>query len=80
MANISAVSQAQGVPVAALCQALSLPRSSYYRSTSEQLEKPRRSVIPSNALSDKDRQDILALLHSERFVDCTPLIKSITHY
>ena len=60
MASIAASKQAQGVPVSLLCQALALPRASYYRRNSTGSHKqPEHQVSPRNALSDEDRKTIL---------------------
>lgn len=71
MADITITSQAHKIPVAALCRELSLPRASYYRHQTEKSGQ-RPSTSPANALPDNHRKIILDLLHSERFVDCTP--------
>ena len=55
------------------CQALAVPRASYYRSKASvppgQQSARRR---PARALSGQQRQRVLDELHSERFVDRTP--------
>lgn len=71
MDDIEQVHQEQKVPVSVLCQKLDLPRASYYRHLQPRLLQPK-SKTPANALPEPLRQEILALLHSERFVDCTP--------
>ena len=55
-----------------LCQGLSLPRTSYYRNQIQKSDVPGNKTLPANTLSDESRQTILDLLHSERFIDCTP--------
>mgnify|MGYP007063826548 CR=1 FL=1 len=72
MASITTAKQTHGVPVSTLCQSLSLPRAGYYRSVVKRDEVARCPVAPNNALSNEQRQEIVALLHSQRFVDCTP--------
>ena len=65
---------AHRVGTAAACEALGVPRSSYYRSQarahhpSPPLERPH----PPLALSERERQQVLAVLHAERFVDQAP--------
>lgn len=58
----------------ALCKALAIPRATYYRQQHHRDDDigllPRKS--PKNALSEDERQQVLDLLHSERFVDKTP--------
>jgi len=68
------------VGVAPACAALAVPRASYYRRhrpphdaadasmTAAPAEKPR----PPLALTELERQEVLDLLHSERFVDQSP--------
>jgi len=70
MADIKMLHQTKRIPVAALCQGLSLPRATYYRGQSATV--PSLASSPVNALSNECRQIILDVLHSERFVDCTP--------
>jgi putative transposase len=65
---------AHGVGIAAACEALGVPRASYYRyqarapRPSPPVERPR----PPLALSETERQQVLEVLHSERFVDQAP--------
>ena len=57
---------------AASCRAFGVARSSFYRRRHPP-PTPRRAPRPSHrALSDIERQDVLDLLHSERFVDQAP--------
>ncbi len=63
-----------GVAIAPLCVALHVPRASLYRT----LERERNPVAskprpkPARALSDEDRQEVLAVLHAPQFVDKPP--------
>ena len=57
------------------CEALAVARSTYYRrrlaaSRPTAVRKPRSR--PARALSPADRQEVLDLLHSERFMDKSP--------
>lgn len=65
---------APGVGVAPLCRALSVPRASLYRAWRR--ERVPRAVIvrpaSSRSLSPAERQAVLEILHSERFVDRPP--------
>ena len=72
MTDITTLSQTKKIPVTALCRGLSLPRATYYRKQTEKTDWPDHRTSPANALSDELRQSMLALLHSERFIDCTP--------
>ena len=53
------------------CQALGVPRSTYYRA-----RQPTPSAAPAppspRALSPAERAEVRAVLNSERFVDCAP--------
>ena len=58
--------------VAPVCRALAVPRATYYR-----WRKPKASVLtPSRrvprALPPEERQQVLALLHNDRFADLPP--------
>jgi len=57
-----------------LCQALKVPRASFYRQrdrkTPTALARIRKR--PEHALSDMERQTVLATLHEPRFVDLAP--------
>ena len=57
--------------VAASCRAFGVARSSLYRrrQPAPKVPTPRRS---HRALSEAERQEVLDLLHSERFVDQAP--------
>jgi len=60
------------------CQALSVPRATWYRRRRRRLsrspapcaEKEQRHS--ARALSEKEQADVLACLHEERFQDCSP--------
>ena len=57
--------------VAPTCDALALPRASYYRGQQLRPElKPRPT--PARALSPEERAQVLATLHEPRFVDLAP--------
>ena len=65
------------VGVAAACRALGRPRSRHYRELHRQppLQGPRREPaggIQPRALSRVERQAVLDVLHSPRFVDSAP--------
>jgi putative transposase len=60
-------SQTGIVPV---CEALGVSRASLYRRRRPRQE-PRRTT-PARALSEPERQEVLRVLHSERFVDAAP--------
>ncbi len=56
------------------CEALQLPRATFYRLRSD--SKPRRvrsdRKRSHRALSDSERRQVLTVLHEPRFVDCSP--------
>ena len=56
------------------CEALRLPRSSFYRSTASNLVDDTRVDRRSSprALSDTERKSVLRTLHCNRFVDKSP--------
>jgi hypothetical protein len=75
MMVITQVSQEKNVKVDALCDLLVLPRATYYRHQHDREIKPvspSHAKPPKNALSGKEKQHVLDILHSERFIDRTP--------
>ena len=61
------------VNVAALCDALDVPRATYYRTRRPprpRVVKPKRA--PARALDAAERRAVLDVLHSERFLDRAP--------
>jgi len=77
---VSAIAEvAPGVGVKAACEALVVPRTSFYRAraaatvgpmlAADTESRPRRSP---RALSEEEREGVLAVLHSDRFVDSAP--------
>nr|RNJ68261.1 MAG: helix-turn-helix domain-containing protein [Leptolyngbya sp. IPPAS B-1204] len=56
---------------ALVCAGLGVSRASYYRKQKSKQE-PKPQPKPVRALSNEERQQILELLHSERFVDQSP--------
>jgi putative transposase len=61
------------VGTAPACAALGIPRASYYRARSPRLpEEPKPRPTPARALSTQERQEVLDVLHSERFIDSSP--------
>lgn len=73
MNTITLVNQESNIAVDALCKALEMPRATYYRHQypGEQKTASCRKP-PKNALSKDEKQQVLDMLHSERFVDKTP--------
>jgi putative transposase len=73
---MSAVEQlAPTIGVAPVCAGLGVSRASYYRKQKTQHQpkpKPKLKPKPARALSDEERQQVLEILHSERFVDQSP--------
>lgn len=62
------------LPVAELCDALGVPRATYYRAQQPPTQRVPASVsrLVPRKLSDADRAAIWAALHEERFVDQPP--------
>jgi putative transposase len=55
------------------CRALGASHATIYRRRRPPAPPPRRPrPVPARALSDQERAAVLAELHSERFVDCSP--------
>src|SRR2546428_3018576 len=70
---MAAVSElANDVGTSAACQALDMPRASYYR---RRVFAPKQAVMrssPARALRPAEREMVLAQLHGERFQDRSP--------
>jgi len=56
--------------IAPVCEALGVSRASLYRR--RRPRKQSRRVTPARALSEPERQQVLEVLHSERFIDAAP--------
>lgn len=69
MQTIDAHAPALGI--ASLCDALGVPRASYYR-WKHPMHGPHRARRVSRALSSAERASVLEVLHEERFVDQAP--------
>jgi len=71
--NAIASLRTQGIPAHEACDAMGVPRATYYR---RQRPRPtsaaRAHPTPPRALSPMERQRVLEVLHSERFVDRSP--------
>jgi putative transposase len=74
MNAITQAHQENNVAIDTLCDALSVPRASYYRNQERKKAEHVRSCSkpPKNTLSDDEKLQVLDMLHSERFVDKTP--------
>lgn len=74
MDMILKVSITHGVATQMLCGALNISRATYYRHKKPENKdgKSHINMQPSNSLSTDEKQRILNLLHSKRFVDKTP--------
>ncbi|QYO66873.1 hypothetical protein JVX88_08735 [Leptolyngbya sp. 7M] len=69
---MSAVEQlAPTLGVVPVCAALGVSRARYYRKQKPKPD-PKPKPKPQRALSHKERQQVLDVLHSERFVDQSP--------
>jgi transposase InsO family protein len=76
MKAITQLNEEKGIAVNVMCDALEIPRATYYRhqgDTQNVPVKPKESV-PKNALNHQEKQIVLGLLHGERFVDKTPYV------
>lgn len=56
----------------AVCEALGLPRASYYRGLQRRHELPPPTRRQPRALTTAERDHVLAVLHEDRFVDLPP--------
>jgi transposase InsO family protein len=73
MSDITLINQEKYIPIDALCHALEMPRATYYRHQKAKTDKAiKKPTPPKNALKLEEKQIILDLLHSEKFVDRTP--------
>lgn len=73
MNHIKQVSEEKDVALAALCDSLQISRATLYRKNKgDSQNAANHPKKPHNALDAAQRQEILDLLHSERFVDSTP--------
>jgi len=74
MCEINRAKKTERIPINFLCQALEVSRATLYRKTLSPVKQTSKklSTNPIKTLSDEQRQTILNLLHSEKFVDKTP--------
>jgi len=64
---------ARDVGIASSCNALGVSRAAYYRFKAPKVLLPRKPrPSPERALSLPERQAVLEILHSERFIDKAP--------
>ena len=63
------------IGIKSACASLDIPRSGFYRTQARKNTppvEPRKRPSPPRALSSYERQDVLDVLHSDRFVDKAP--------
>jgi len=73
MSYIKEIAEEKDIALAALCDSLQISRATLYRKNDGQShEAAHNARKPHNALCDEQRQQILDLLHEERFIDATP--------
>ena len=70
MEATAALSETVGVQAA--CSALKLPRATYYRRLSPKPRAVQERPRPPLALTPEERQTVVDVLHSPRFVDASP--------
>jgi len=69
----NAQQMAKEMPITQVCQALKLPRSSFYRK--RQGQNRRKTVVrtkPARALSEAEQENVRDILNSDRFQDKSP--------
>src|SRR5580693_9240060 len=74
MTYIKQVSEEKDIALAALCDHLRMSRSTLYRMFAKESQDnvSTSTKKPHNALNSEEKQQILDILHSERFADATP--------
>jgi putative transposase len=74
MNTITEINQTQNAAIDTLCDALLIPRATYYWHRENEKNKSQKiqKRIPKNMLSEEEKQHILGILHGERFIDKTP--------
>lgn len=86
MSAISQIGQAASIPADLLCASMTVSKATYYRhleNIESDLSTEMRVIVPEtkiilpdkiakNALNNIEKQNVIELLHSERFVDKTP--------
>ena len=78
MSDAAVAELAPVIGVRAACQALGLPQAGYYRrhrqspTPARPAPTPQRERVQPRALTEAEREAILAELHDERFVDLSP--------
>ena len=70
MQAVTELSSTLGIKAA--CEALALPRASFYRQQSPLFGPRLRRPIPAPALRPEERDAVRWLLNGERFQDCSP--------
>jgi len=64
------------VGVSAACEALAIPRSSFYRAQQPKKE-PKSRPTPQRALSMEEKAQVRQTLNGERFQDCAPRQRAV---
>ncbi len=71
----AALTLSSDIGIKSACASLDVPRSGFYRTQARKNAppmEPRKRPSPPRALSSDERQDVLDVLHSDRFVDKAP--------
>jgi putative transposase len=69
---ISCQELSKDVGTTAACKSLNIARPTYYRRLGARDKKPASRPAPPRALSPAERQQVLDILHTDRFVDKAP--------
>ena len=72
MKHIKQISEEKDVALIALCDSLKMSRATLYRDFRDDSDGVNHAPKPHNAISAEEKQRILDMMHSERFIDSSP--------
>lgn len=72
MNEITQLCKEQRLSTSVLCDAMLIPRTTYYRKQNPVAKTNQNHAQPCNALDSTEKQKVLDLLHSEAHIDKTP--------
>lgn len=65
-------SEGNNLSISDLCEAVAIPRSTYYRRKGDKTEPQKQKKKSPRKLSEQEEENVLATLNSERFCDMAP--------